>query len=229
MNELINKNVKNVLTLDSREVAGMVEKDHRNLLRDIRGYMEELGELKIEQSDFFIPSTFRNVQNKELPQYLITKKGCEFISHKLTGIKGTAFTATYINRFHELEKVVTKPLSTHEIMRIQLGMIDDHEERIDKLENRMTIDYGQQQVLKKKVNARVVYLLGGKGSSAYREVSKKVFSECNRDIQDYFNVNSRNNIPKLKFNDAIEYIQEWEPSTNTKMMIKDCNAQTVFS
>lgn len=40
-------------TLDSREVAGMVEKDHNKLLRDIRRYVEQLGEAKIGHSDFF--------------------------------------------------------------------------------------------------------------------------------------------------------------------------------
>lgn len=32
-------------------------------------------------------------------------------------------------------------------MRIQLGMIDDHEGRIADLEQNMTIDYGQQMSL----------------------------------------------------------------------------------
>ena len=38
--------------LDSREVAEMVGKKHYNLIRDIKGYVEELGKLKIELSDF---------------------------------------------------------------------------------------------------------------------------------------------------------------------------------
>lgn len=42
-----------------------------------------------------------------MPCYDITKKGCEFIAHKLTGIKGTEFTARYINRFHEMEDALS--------------------------------------------------------------------------------------------------------------------------
>lgn len=38
-----------------------------------------------------------------MPCYRITKKGCEFIAHKLTGTKGTEFTARYINKFHQME------------------------------------------------------------------------------------------------------------------------------
>lgn len=97
--------------------------------------------------------------------------------------------------------------------------------RILNLEKNMVIDYGQQLVLANLVSSAVIEILGGKESNAYREISKKVFSECNRDIKNYFNVNSRNNIPKKRFDEATDYIKEWEPCTNTKMMIRDLNSQ----
>ena len=118
-----------------------------------------------------------------------------------------------------------KPMSPEEMMRIQLGMIDRHEERLSKLENTMNIDYGQQRVLEKEVAQVVIESLGGKDSNAYHEISKKVFSECNRDVKDYFHVNSRNNIPRLRFDDAVDYIRNWMPCSNTRMLIKECNAQ----
>lgn len=90
-------------TITTLEVAEMVRKTHNDLLKDIRRYCEQLGQGNIPQSDFFTESTYRNSQNKTMPCYLVTKKGCEFIAHKLTGQKGTEFTARYINRFHEME------------------------------------------------------------------------------------------------------------------------------
>ena len=117
-----------------------------------------------------------------------------------------------------------KRLTPEEMMRIQLGMVDDHENRIEHLENTMTIDYGQQQELKKAVNKRVVEILGGKKAPAYKELSKKVFAECNHDIQDYFAVNSRNNIPSLRFENALEYVEGWNPSNNTMLDVRSCNA-----
>lgn len=92
--------------LSSREVAEMVGKDHNKLMRDIRVYIEQLGESKIGRTDFFKESTYRTSQNKEQPCYLVTKKGCEFIAHKLTGIKGAEFTAKYIERFHQMEETI---------------------------------------------------------------------------------------------------------------------------
>ena len=117
-----------------------------------------------------------------------------------------------------------KRLTPEEMMRIQLGMVDDHENRIEHLEKTMTIDYGQQQELKKVVNKRVIEILGGKKAPAYKELSKKVFAECNHDIQDYFAVNSRNNIPSLRFENALEYVEGWNPSNNTILDVRSCNA-----
>lgn len=122
-----------------------------------------------------------------------------------------------------------KPLTQQEMMRIQLGMIDDHEDRISNLENTMTIDYGQQRVLEDTVNKTVIDVLGGKESCAYRQIGKKVFAECNSDLKKYFNVNARNNVPKLKFDDAVEYAKNWKPCTNTMMLINDCNAQMILT
>ncbi len=52
-------------TISSIEVAEMVGKEHKELLRDIRRYCEQLGESKIALTDFFAESTYRTSQNKE--------------------------------------------------------------------------------------------------------------------------------------------------------------------
>ena len=82
-------NISQMLT--SLEVAQMVGKEHKGLLRDIRRYCEQLGGSKIALTDFFTESTYITEQNKTMPCYLVTKKGCEFIAHKLTGQKGTEY------------------------------------------------------------------------------------------------------------------------------------------
>ena len=79
-------------TVTSMEIAEMINKEHNKLTRDIRRYINQLGDAKIGHSDFF------SEQNKKLPCFNITRKGCEFIANKLTGQKGTEFTAWYVNR-----------------------------------------------------------------------------------------------------------------------------------
>jgi len=126
------------LTIDSREVAEMVEKNHAHLLRDIKTYIEYLlTNPKLDSLDFFIISTYMDSKGEERPNYQITKKGCEFIAHKLTGQKGAIFTATYINRFHEMEENLSKPsyMLSNPIERAKKWIVE--EERRQLLEGKI--------------------------------------------------------------------------------------------
>lgn len=106
----------------------------------------------------------------------------------------------------------------------------EHEQRITALEESMVVDYSQQRTLAAQVSAVVIAALGGKGSPAYcdKNVRGRTYSECNRDIQNWFRVNSRNNIPRKRFDEAVEYIQKWRPSTNVSMIIRQTNQQMQF-
>ena len=100
--------------------------------------------------------------------------------------------------------------------------------RTMKHEESMVIDYAQQRTLASQVNNVVIDALGGTDSPAYcnRNVRGRTYSECNQDIQKWFRVNSRSNIPRKRFEEAVEYIQRWRPSTNMSMLIQQTNRQT---
>ena len=72
---IINQNGK--LLADSKEVAEMIGKQHKNLLRDIQGYIKVIEDgSNLSSQDFFIESTYKNSQNKIQPCYKLTKQGC---------------------------------------------------------------------------------------------------------------------------------------------------------
>lgn len=160
-------------------------------------------------------------ENDFTDKVLITESGYLMLVKSFTDDLAWKVQRQLVDSYFRAQKRMTP----EEMMRIQLEMIDDVSGRVTKLENTMNIDYGQQRILEKEVSKVVIESLGGKDSNAYREISKKVFSECNHDIKDYFSVNSRNNIPRLKFEDAIDYIRSWTPCSNTRMAIRECNAQ----
>lgn len=227
-------------TLTSMEVAEMVDKEHKELLRDIRRYCSQLGESKIALTDFFTESTYKTEQNKEMPCYKVTKKGCEFISHKLTGVKGSAFTARYIDRFHEMEDAIKNPVvgmsAMDQIRLIAQGSmelehrIDDVDKKVGHLENTMNIDYAQQQQLKNFANEVVVKSLGGKKSPAYKykddengKLSSRMFKAFWRDFKNHFRINAYANLPRVKFDEAMRYVNIWEPTTNDQLEIGRIN------
>jgi len=115
MNELTIIYQDGRLLVDSRQVAEMVTKEHSNLMRDIRGYIEVLNgpDSILKAGEFFIESVYMDKQKQERPCYLLTKKGCELVANKLTGEKGVLFTAAYVNKFNEMEQLEgqVKPMS----------------------------------------------------------------------------------------------------------------------
>ena len=123
--------------LNSREVAEMVGKDHSDLLKDIRKYMDYLGEGNFSLADYFKEDCYKDVQGKVRVCYLVSKKGCEFIAHKLTGQKGAIFTAKYIERFHEMQDSLSNPMTSLEALQIAVNRMVEQERRLRTVEDRM--------------------------------------------------------------------------------------------
>lgn len=96
--------------------------------------------------------------------------------------------------------------------------------RIEKLENNMTIDYSQQEELRTLAVKKVVAVLGGKNTPAYRELNKKAFSSMWKDYKRIMDVNSYKNTPVMKFQFARQMIIDWEPDRELQLMIKGANS-----
>jgi len=101
-------------TITTMEVADMMEISHNDILRkldgrkDRKGYIQIMTESQMAVSDYFIPSTYRDISGKENKCYEVTKLGCDFLANKSTGEKGVLFTARYVKRFYEMEHQVTQ-------------------------------------------------------------------------------------------------------------------------
>lgn len=200
-------------TLTSMEVAQMVGKDHSKLLRDIRKYSEQLAEAKIGLGDFFSESTYLDSNNQSRPCYFVTKKGCEFIAHKLTGQKGTEFTARYINRFYEMESALETqlaPAALQQFMEYQQSLMEELvkmnrsiSDRLLALETRkeepigitvnsgnkpFTVEENENAVRKKKLNRLVTQMAKAYGwtrSFTLHRLYKTLEEVLNISMDDY--------------------------------------------
>jgi phage regulator Rha-like protein len=103
----------NELTIDSREVAEMLGKEHSYVLREIDGSKDgntigiipTLEKANFALSNYFIPSTYK-AGTREYKCYLVTKMGCELLGNKQQGEKGILFTAKYVERFNLMERSI---------------------------------------------------------------------------------------------------------------------------
>ena len=133
-NELMTSTKEN--TISSREVAEMMEINHKDLLRKIDEITKDLVAENCA-TKYWTESTFEN-RGKHYREYQVTKRGCEFLAHKTTGTKGNLFTHKYMDKFEEMEKKLQKQLpgtyiealeqllaSEKEKARVQLELKDE--------------------------------------------------------------------------------------------------------
>lgn len=78
-------------TLDSREVAEMMELKHGKLIRKIDGINKDFTETKIGLSKYWVETTYKDTSGKSNRNFQITKRGCEFLAHKTTGTNGELY------------------------------------------------------------------------------------------------------------------------------------------
>lgn len=99
-------------TINSREVAEMLGKEHKYILRDIEGTEKVKGIIptllgaNLHPAKYFIESSYKDGSGKTNKCYEVTKMGCEVLGNKQQGEKGNLFTAKYVERFNEMEKAI---------------------------------------------------------------------------------------------------------------------------
>ncbi|MHB9946937.1 hypothetical protein CF095_16380 [Clostridium botulinum] len=225
---------ENELTLESREVAQMMEVEHSEILKKLEGTINSDGSVKqigiiptfrkgsIPVSEFFIESSYKvQNNNKNYKCYLCTKKGCEVLANKFTGEKGIIFTAKYVEKFNKMEKQLVQPikqLSAIDQLRLQYQVIEEHQEKIATIENdvkdlkgSMVINHGQEVILKKTVDKQIIKICYGLQSPAYldKKLRARIYRALWRDYKGYFNITSYHDTLKKDFSTALELIESW--------------------
>mgnify|MGYP003506248900 FL=1 len=218
-------------TITSLEVAEMVGREHKNVMRDIEKIKDELSQLKIEPSTYFHESTYINSRNKEYPMYSLTKKGCEVYGNRMTGIDGTAFTIKFVERFNEMEQVIQHNLPTDPLELALTAALDTRKEvaaikeDVDYLKDNMRINTYQEKTLQDIVKRKAMKALGGYKSLAYEMLATKVFRAAWRDFKNHFGISTYKELPAKRFDEGVKLLNYWEPGASLRMDIESYQNQ----
>ena len=134
---------------------------------------------------------------------------------------------------NEVEKV-NQNLTTEDVMIHALQDLKKLKEGqsvlsadVDYLKNEQPVNPSICLALEKLRKQKVVSLLGGKDSQAYRDrhFAQSVFSQAAKDFKDYFRIPRYDLLKRKDEERAFDYWNNWEPSANTKLEIKNRNGQ----
>lgn len=189
-------------TINSVEVAGMVGRPHKEVLRDIRNIIKQLGEGKNSQSsnlagskialgDYFIESTYKDANNQERPCFECTKKGCELYSTRMTGAKGTQFAIAYIERFNQMENHIKQQLDTSNLspelqfmnsvvqslakQELETKRVETKVDHITEIVALNTTDWRREA---RRLIRKMAKTQGG--FDAYQEIQSEIYQELDR-------------------------------------------------
>ena len=93
--------------VSSRKVAEIFEKEHRRVLQDIR----ELSCGDDFRLHNFVQSSYINSQDKEQPEYLMTRDGFTLLAMGFTGSKAMQWKIKYIETFNRMEAELSTPFA----------------------------------------------------------------------------------------------------------------------
>lgn len=248
-------------TLTSMEVAEMVGREHKALLKTIRIFVSQMekiaehtnapgkenagGESSPGSKDkYFKESTYEDANGQSRPCFNVTKKGCEFIAHKMNGIKGTEFTMRYIDRFHDMEEVIATPKlpqNTMELLELHYqalkevdNKVDKAEQRIDALDKKLHDELMnlpllgvESDTVDKALKSRGVEISGGKDSNAYRDkgLLRRIYWDIHGQLRREFGVSTYKAIKRNQTDLALKFLAEYRPPMHLREQIESVNAQ----
>jgi len=219
MNELTVLEYQGAKVIDSREVAEMTGKEHKELMRSIRKYTGILTSANLRSLDYFIPSEYTDAKKEMRPCYLLTKIGCDMIGNKLTGTQGVLFTAAYVKQFEEMQQTLNNPVVLTEkeqlkaAMRLSLETSEEIEvikgevvELRNMVENQITLNSGEQRRLQLAVSERVYKLENNKA------LQSQLFRDIYRAIKSQYGVKSYRDVKQCNLQEAIKMVDTFIPS-----------------
>jgi anti-repressor protein len=162
----------------------------------------------------------------------------EFAKH-IAMMARTEKSHEYRNYFIKCEKAVKEQITPkiadnmkvvtllHEEIGQLISASTEVESRVTKLEEEDFIKPFQKKALIGARTKKVFAITGGKNSQAYKNKSfrSKVYQDIFRNIKNIYNVNEYDAIPKQKFSEALNLINEYQLPLQLKYELEGINNQ----
>ncbi|EGO8906796.1 phage regulatory protein [Enterococcus faecalis] len=212
----------------SLQVAETFGKEHRAVLKAIDDLKEGLAQ---KYADLFCEDTYIHPQNKQA--YRVVYMNRDGFTLAVLGFNNTQkvleFKLKYIEAFNQMEKEIQQPklpTSKRELALLALSANEETNERVDVIEKEVADLKDNQKIgaddysyLSRRVHQRVAEVARGFGKIT-KEQRGKLYKDINSGIKQITGVGTRSQLREKHYPIVIEYINDWEPSTATKTVVR---------
>lgn len=209
----------------SLQVAKNFEKRHDNVLRDIENLHKDV----LNFEEMFIESTELDSYGRDRRIYYMNRDGFSLLAMGFTGKKALQFKLKYIDAFNRMEKQLQqqKPLSLPEQIQLIAKGYENLSADVEDIKNRMGLPGNMALAFSKKRNAKIINVLGGKKSNAYRDknVRAKTYRALFSSYRETFEQDRYNDLPMKDFDKAVDFVNNWYPPFELQQQIQMANAQ----
>ncbi|EKZ0399405.1 ORF6C domain-containing protein [Enterococcus faecalis] len=227
MNNLVIMKNQEAVT-SSLQVAETFGKEHRAVLKAIDDLKEGLAQ---KYADLFCEDTYIHPQNKQA--YRVVYMNRDGFTLAVLGFNNSQkvleFKLKYIEAFNQMEKEIQQPklpTSQRELAMLALSANEETNERVDVIEKEVADLKDNQKIgaddygyLSRRVHQRVAEVARGFGKIT-KEQRGKLYKDINSGIKQITGVGTRSQLREKHYPIVIEYINDWEPSTATKTVVR---------
>ncbi len=181
---------------------------------------------------------FSGVSKLRTPQgvqetYIYNEKGIYEIIRRSGQPKADEFYDWVYDLLSKLRKDELQVVPSNRKLLLETALA--HEKEIETiktdvsyLKESMRISGAQEFKINQLGKQKVLKSLGGYKSPAYQKMSSKVFARFWRDFKQHFMIPRYSELPKRKYDEAINFIKAWQPDTSTRLEIQSINKQQIL-
>lgn len=230
MNDLV-EILNNEVITTSKQVAEVFGKLHKDVMKAIKNLIEDSTAQNCALSKMFAEDSYTASNGKKNKMYIMNRDGFTLLAMGFTGSKAMEFKLKYIEAFNEMENKLKSqnrfddfaslPLDQQllQIAGAQGERLNAIETRVDDIEKNRRIDSDEYSAITSAVAKKVAQTVKTRGWT-YNRVSKPLFTELNGAVKRVFNAANRGMLKAKDFQNVLDFINDWEPSTETTYKIK---------
>ena len=159
---------------------------------------------------------------------MLTKKGCEMVANKTTGEKGVIFTAMYVEAFNDMEQnkpqLLTDPMQALELMFLATKQTNENivkvADRVSNLEENAFLSPSEYNLVSARINERVKHIINVYHLKTNQKQRSELYKAINREIKVITGIKARCQLRQRDFDKVLDFINDWEPSKATMIVIE---------